>query len=315
VLGKGFPAGGCILRGMTRLPSRRHFLAAGSALLGATRLSGQTASANLLPAATIVERIKAHVGIPWRTQTVDRIVAGRPETPIRGVASVMMATFEMIRRAQAAGLNMVVTHESTFFSHLDDTRLLVDDPTYLVKRAFIDEHGIVIFHLHDHWHGLQPIDGIAAGMTRELGWERNVDPGNFRQFTFDGVPLARFAQDMRAKLGIRVMRVIGDPSLPIRRAAASWGNCSLFPGVAYLNAAQVDVLIVGETLEWELVEYVQDTISRGQAKALIILGHVMSEQGGMKYFADWLRPIVPEVDVRFLPAPEPYWSPDAPTAG
>ena len=57
-------------------------------------------------------------------------------------------------------------------------------------------------------------------------------------------------------------------------------------------------------------EYVQDQIESGKNKALIILGHVVSEQAGMKYCAEWLREFVPEVPVEFVPAPEPYWSPE-----
>ncbi len=301
---------------MDHTSSRRSFLLASAAVLGTARLGAtQTPAApsgGPLTAGVVIERIKANVGIPWRAQTVDNIIAGTADTPVRGIASVMMATFDVVKRAHAAGANMVVTHESTFFSHQDNVQRFVDDPTYKAKLDFLTSNGMIVFHLHDHWHGLRPVDGIAAGMTRALGWEKNVDPANFRQFTFPGTPLETFARDIKQKLGIRVMRVIGDPALPINRAAASWGNCSMFPGVPYLNAPGVDVLILGETLEWELVEYVQDTISRGEKKALIILGHVVSEQAGMKYFAEWLTPHVPEVRVSYLDTPEPYWSPDAP---
>ena len=72
--------------------------------------------------------------------------------------------------------------------------------------------------------------------------------------------------------------------------------------------------MLGETHEWELVEYAQDVISSGKKKALIILGHVTSEQAGMKYCAEWLRSFVTEVPVEFIPAPEPYWTPDNPIA-
>ena len=51
----------------------------------------------------------------------------------------------------------------------------------------------------------------------------------------------------------------------------------------------VDVLVVGEAREWELVEYAQDSITAGNQKALIVLGHVVSEQGGMKYCTEWLK--------------------------
>ena len=60
------------------------------------------------------------------------------------------------------------------------------------------------------------------------------------------------------------------------------------------------------------IEYAQDRISSEQKKALIIPGHVVSEQAGMKYCAEWLREFITEVPVEYIPAPEPYWSPDNP---
>jgi putative NIF3 family GTP cyclohydrolase 1 type 2 len=147
-------------------------------------------------------------------------------------------------------------------------------------------------------------------MIRELGWQKNMDPATPKLFTFQETPLARFAQGMATKLNIRTMRVIGDPKLPVRQVMASWGNVSLMPGIPYL--AQADVLVVGETHEWELVEYVQDAIASGQKKALIILGHLVSEQAGMKYCAEWLKAFIPEVPTEFIGSAEPYWRPDGP---
>jgi len=283
--------------------SRRTFLLAGAGLAAARLSMGAE-----LTAGQVIERIQGNVGIPWRAQTVDNIVAGSAGMPVKGIATTMMATLDVIQRAAAAGKNMVITHEPTFFSHQDKIDTLKEDATYRFKLDFLVKHEMVVFHFHDHWHGRQP-DGIAAGMVRELGWEKNVDPRNARQFLFDAIPLDRFAKDMQARLKIRVVRVVGDPAMRVNRVAASWGNVSLNPGIPLLSQPGVDVLVLGETHEWELVEYAQDMISSGQKKALIILGHVVSEQAGMKYCAEWLKTFITEVPVEFIAAAEPYWSP------
>jgi putative NIF3 family GTP cyclohydrolase 1 type 2 len=113
-------------------------------------------------------------------------------------------------------------------------------------------------------------------------------------------------------LKIRTMRVLGDPRLPVKRVLASWGNVSQQPGIPFFARPDVDVLVVGETHEWELVEYAQDTIAAGQKKALIVLGHVVSEQAGMKYCAEWLKEFIKEVPIEFIAAAEPFWRPDKP---
>jgi putative NIF3 family GTP cyclohydrolase 1 type 2 len=265
-----------------------------------------------ITAGQIVERIKANIGISWREQTVDKIIVGSPDTPIKGIATTMMATLDVIERAASSGKNMVITHEPTFYSHQDTIDQLKDDATYQYKLDFCRKHDIVSFHFHDHWHGQRP-DGIATGMARDLGWEKSADPNNNRLFSFPSpIPLARLAKEMQTRLKIRTIRVVGDPKLPVKQALASWGYISQFPGIPLFARPDIDVFIVGETREWELVEYAQDAIRSGKRKGLIIVGHVVSEQAGMKYCADWLRAFVPEVPIEFIAAPEPFWNPDNP---
>jgi putative NIF3 family GTP cyclohydrolase 1 type 2 len=290
--------------------SRRSMLLVGVGT-GAVQAATPQARPAALSAGDIVARIQKMVGIPWRKQTVDNIVSGGLHTPVSGIATTMMATLNVLERAAAAGANLVITHETPFYLHQDQTADLADDATYEFKLNFIREHRMAVFHFHDHWHARHP-DGIAVGMMRELGWTENADPQDPRRFTFSGVSLQDLARQMQSRLQIRTMRVIGDPKLPIRRALASWGYVSRMPGIPQFREPGVDVFIAGETREWELVEYVQDSITKGDRKALILLGHVVSEQAGMKYCAEWLRPFIPEVPVQFIAAPEPFWSPSEP---
>jgi len=287
--------------------SRRAFLY-GSFGVAASTAFPQVPTPATLTAARVVERIKANVGIPWREKTVDGIIVGSPDTPVHGIATTMMATLDVMQRAAAAGKNMVITHEPTFYSHQDTVDELKDDETYKYKLDFIRKNNMVAFHFHDHWHGHEP-DGIAYGMSRELGWEKLADAQNSRLFAFpNAVTLQHLAKELKSKLRIRTIRVLGDPHLPIHHAIASWGYVSQFPGIPLLARPDVDVLICGETREWEVVEYAQDMIASGKKKALIVLGHVLSEQSGMKYCAEWLRPFIPELPIEFVPAVEPFWT-------
>ncbi len=146
-------------------------------------------------------------------------------------------------------------------------------------------------------------------MARELGWGKYAAPDSEREFVFPERSLEQLARDIESRLKIRTMRVLGDPQLRVTRVLASWGYVSQMPGIPYIARPDVDVLVVGETREWELVEYVQDQISSGKKKGLIVLGHVVSEQAGMKHCAEWLKSFVSEVPIDFLPASEPFWRP------
>jgi putative NIF3 family GTP cyclohydrolase 1 type 2 len=283
--------------------NRRVFVAAAAA-------AGTVEAQSALTAGDVIARIQKGVGVPWRTPTVDTIKSGSADTPVKGVATTMMATLDVVQRAAAAGKNMVITHEPTFFSHEDKTDALKDDPTYRFKQDFLDRNNMVVFRFHDHWHAMQP-DGIATGMTAALGWEKNVDPKNPRQFLFDGVTLGALAKQMQDRLKIRSVRVVGDPRLKVHTVAANWGYAG---NLKAFTPPNLDVLVIGETREWELVEYAADTITSGAKKGLIVLGHIPSEQGGMIYCAQWLKTLIPEVPIEFVPAAEPFWSPNAPPA-
>ena len=289
------------------MPTRRSVLmAAAAAAAWPARVAAQSPPA-ALTAADVVARIQARVGIPWMAQTVDRIVAGRPETPVRGIATTMMATLAVLQRAVRDGCNLIVSHEPTFYSHQDTGEGLAADPTYQHKQRFVQAHGLVVFHFHDHWHRMQP-DGIATGMARALDWSGFAEPTSPPQFALPSTTLAALAAHIESRLQVRTLRVVGARDLPVRRVAASWGYASLMPRLIEVAARpDIDVIIVGETREWELVEYVQDQVAAGLPKGLVVINHVASEQAGMAYCAEWLRPFVPEVPVRFIAADEPFW--------
>lgn len=270
-------------------------------------IAAAAAPTTALTAAEVVERIRRNVGVPWREKTVDHIVLGTGDTPVAGIATTMMATLDVLERASAAGRNLVISHETPVYLHQDDTSDLVDDPTYQYKVRYVRDHGMAVFHFHDHWHARKP-DGIAVGMMRDLGWTENTDPQDLHRFTFDGISLEDLARHIASRLQARTLRLMGDPKLAVHHALASWGFSSRMPGIAQFREPGVDVFIVGETREWELVEYVQDTITRGEKKAMIVIGHIASEQAGMKYCAEWLRSFIPEVPIALIPAAEPFRS-------
>jgi len=290
--------------------SRRNFIIAGSALLAAPLAKAQQTPTQFT-AGQLVERIRNQVGVPWRAPTVDRILAGNAETAIQGIAVTMMATLDVLERAVAAGKNMIITHEPTFYLHQDTTADIHDDPTLKYKLDFIRRNHIAIFRFHDHWHAHHP-DGIAIGMMEELGWQKNVDPADSKRFLFASESLAQFCQGIQTRLNVRTMRVVGKPTMPVKRVVASWGAADRLTTIPLFARPDVDVLVVGEAREWELVEYAQDSITAGNQKALIVLGHVVSEQGGMKYCTEWLKSFVTEVPIEFVPANEPFWNPSSP---
>lgn len=256
----------------------------------------------------VVEKIKQNIGVPWSDQTVDTFKDGDPATPVTGIAVTMMATFDVIRRAVAAGANLVITHEPTFYDHFDKLDVLEGDAVTVAKRAFIRENRVVVVRMHDHWHRRRP-DGIAVGMARALAWERYRDPQSEYLFTLPETALGDLAASIRQKLRAPTLRVVGDSNLRVTRVALVPGAAGFALHRQALQRNDVEVVVIGEAHEWETVEYVADAISAGKKKALIITGHIPSEQAGMEEFARWLGTFLTDVPVKFVAAADPFWAP------
>src|SRR5438067_77513 len=104
-----------------------------------------------LTAGEVVSRIKSNLGMPWRETTYrDTFKFGGPETEITGIATAMFCTFKVVQQAAAAGLNMIVPHEDTYWNDRDNTSIVNADPLYAAKVGFMRQHNIVIFRMHDH---------------------------------------------------------------------------------------------------------------------------------------------------------------------
>ena len=144
-------------------------------LLGVFMLLSATAYSQQKPvtAAQIIQRIQKETGVSWRGETVDVFKTGNPETPVTGIVTTMFATMDILKQAVAMGCNLIITHEPTFYNHLDDTAALVGthNPVYTEKRKFIEDHNLVIWRFHDHIHMMKP-DEIIAGVVHRLGWDK-----------------------------------------------------------------------------------------------------------------------------------------------
>jgi len=237
--------------------------------------------------------------------TVDTLKSGRADDEARGVAVVFTATYDVIRRAVDSGANLIIAHEPTYYNHLDETGWLSGDPVYERKRALIEASGVSIFRLHDYVHEYKP-DGIVDGMLEALGWEAYGDPDEPALLTLPpgtDQTVRSIAEEAKRKLGIESVQVAGDPELPVKRFGLAVGAPGGKAQMAFLRERDIDLLIVGETNEWETNEYVRDAADMGMSKALIVLGHQKSEEAGMRTVVKLLQDAFPTLPVELLEIP------------
>lgn len=129
---------------------------------------------------TVIDKIKAYhnpnVTLDIAT-TRDQVLYGedRLGETCTGVVVTMWATADAIRRARALGANLIISHESLFWNHGDDTRWLErsENATYAAKKALLDEAGIVVWRDHDHLHAGIPVGRLAITLMGLCGgWRR-----------------------------------------------------------------------------------------------------------------------------------------------
>ena len=218
-------------------------------------------------------RVQQALGGAAPANAVDGLKAGRPDLRVTGIATAPIASVDVIRRARAAGCNLIVTCEPTFYARADvpSPANRTNDPTFAAKRALIEQSDVAIWRLRDHWLAQRPAAFINA-FAEELQWQKYQQTDAPLRVTLPAMALRDLVAHVQARLGARAMRVVGRPDLRVSRVVLSPGPSA--PAVTFTNLATTDVILAGEPREWEGVEYVQDAITAGQDKAMVIVGRL-----------------------------------------
>lgn len=252
----------------------------------------------------VIDRILDRIPGGRLEETVDTVKCGDPTQEVTGIVTTFLASQRVIERAVALGANFIITHEPTFYNHLDATDDLTHDPVYQTKRRLLDKHGIVVWRFHDHWHRHEP-DGIAVGVIRALGWAAYVRDDS-PVITIPETTVGGLARYVKRALDIDTVRVVGELAMPCRNISLMVGAAPTQWQLAALNRDDVDVMLAGEVREWETSEYARDAVLQGRQKALIVLGHAKSEEPGMAYLVEWLQPLAPGVTITHVPVGDAF---------
>ncbi|MBN2393157.1 MAG: Nif3-like dinuclear metal center hexameric protein [Anaerolineae bacterium] len=249
--------------------------------------------------------MKTSMGFEWRETAIDVFLYGDPDIELQNVAVTMMATQEVLEKAIERGCNLIITHEPLFYNHHHQFQHLLEDAVYKAKKAYLRDYGLCIFHLHDNLHH-PGLDYIAAGMARKLNWESYRTDETFKSFRMPGVKLEQILGDIDAKLAPAALKHIGDKDFAYENVVTSWGFMGMENAAKLINRYESSLLITGETHEWEFVEYVHDAHHMGLRKALVMVGHVASEESGVEFFSHYLQDKAPALSISYIRADDPF---------
>ncbi len=249
--------------------------------------------------------LKEVPGAPF-PNTVDQLRSGSMEQEITGIVTTTFPTLEVIEKTAKAGANLIVAHETPFYNNADETDWLQGDDAYRYKVDLLNKHQIAIWRFHDYWHAHKP-DGIIMGTLTKLGWANYFDPNNYRILTLPKpVSIKSVVKLTKDRLGIDTVRLVGDASRNCRTIYLAFGYMDSKRQIAAIQQYKPDLILSGETREWETVERVRDGLRMGQPTALLVLSHAVSEEAGMEYAAKWLQPKVPGTRVTHIAANNPF---------
>ena len=279
-------------------------VAAGAALLNIPFLGKAAPISSKRAAVTVGEVmdlfIKQVPGAPF-PNTVDTLKAGNRDTAVTGIVTTMFATIDVINKAIAVNANFIIAHEPTFYNHADEADWLKGDSVYQYKKDLLDKHNIAVWRNHDYIHSLAA-DGVREGVLAQLDWKR-FDTGKGENLIFaHPVNLQSLVQYLKGKLSIPMVRYIGNASQMCQKVLLMPGASGGRSHITAISKNKPDVLICGEVQEWETAEYVRDALAAGEQLALIVLGHIASEEPGSEWMATWLKKNVPGIQVTHIPS-------------
>lgn len=248
----------------------------------------------------VIEEIIAPVG--RLANTVDQLIFGSYDQEVTGIVVTFIPTVKVLQEAIDRGANLIITHENVFYHH-HNAEKYHDTKIYQEKLKLIEQYELAIFRCHDYIHRYKP-DGITKGLVKALNWgsyvREHLPIASIVEIP--GKSLREIAVYVKKELKIDFLRYMGDLDMICSKVGIFVGYRGVGDNVIPLSERyNLELIICGEGPEWETPEFIRDSIQLGGNKAILILGHLESEQPGMQFFAQRLQDSFKEIPVYFIP--------------
>ncbi|WP_018621731.1 Nif3-like dinuclear metal center hexameric protein [Spirosoma luteum] len=244
-------------------------------------------------------------GAPF-AKTVDQLRAGSLHQPVSGIVTTMFPTLEVIEKTVRLGANLIIAHETPFYNNEDQTDWLQQDDAYRYKVDLLTKHKIALWRFHDYWHAHKP-DGIIMGNLMKLGWGELYDADQSRLVTLPKpMRLDAIVSLVKQKLDIPWVRVVGHEQQVCSRIYLAFGYMDSKQQIKAIQTYKPDLILSGETREWETVERVRDGLLMGEKTSLLVVSHALSEEAGMAYAAQWLAPKLTGMRISHIASGSPF---------
>lgn len=247
---------------------------------------------------------------PWVNpeKTVDTVKIGDPNRPVKKAGVCWYASIETIRAAHAAGCDLLVCHEPTFWEHAAPEQTWRNKAPGTAKRELLESSGMVVLRVHDTWDQWPEL-GIRDSWAAWLGLEKRVyaskEHNYHAVYEIEPQTLRAFARHVAQRieaLGEDSVQVMGDPEREVRRVAIGVG-CAVPDTDCVAAGADVLIMCYDGATYWATRERLHEL-----GAAIITVEHGSSEMPGMESLCKHLAEQFPAVSWQYLAEHPRTWT-------
>jgi len=242
-----------------------------------------------------------------REPSVDRIIIGDPETKIKKAGTVWTPYFASLKNAVSQGINVLIVHEPTFYTHWDLDKTNQDfnnipspaKEQYLeaieIKKKWIESNGLVIIRSHDVPDVVKNF-GIPFGLGQKLGFKKEDivrSKDYYNVYRVEKSSAANIAKRIARKLkdfNQPGVAFYGDPDRPVSTVGLGTG-CISDPR-QYAELKPDLCIAIDDTIR----TWIQTTFAEDSGRPLVVINHGTSEEMGMRLLNEHLNKNIPSIE-------------------
>jgi len=243
---------------------------------------------------------------------------GTPEQEVNGVVLAWKPTLAAMRFAVANGCNMLITHEFLYdFEYTLPQPACFQDAinwkANIARQAYLKKNSLIVYH----WHGgMLRVPAVIEKYRQVFGVKpKRIDRGNLSSTDVlcylkmmvgelqRPMTLANLAKDIKARLKLKKVRMIGDPRRKIHKIAIGAGGDTLFTNASTINqflSLGVDAIVGGES-----DAYAANFVLDGGG-ALIETDHPVTDNIAVRVCYETVKRNLPKARVEYFEHPSPW---------
>ncbi|MBP1659703.1 MAG: hypothetical protein H6P95_895 [Candidatus Aminicenantes bacterium] len=232
--------------------------------------------------------------------SVDRIVVGDPETEIANIGTCWLPYWETCRQAVRDGVNLLITHEPTFYTHWDLDEKSPDlfaastagkeayEKALRAKKDWLLANRLVIIRCHDVLdkiagfgipHAFGRLLGFGAGDVIRSAPYYNV----YRTEARPAIEVARRIAARMAEVGQPGVAFYGDRNRMVDSVGVGTG-CYSDP-IEFMGLAPGLFVSIDDVVR----TWTQTVYARDSGHPLVVVNHGATEEAGVRGLSEFLR--------------------------